>query len=428
MTDRARPITTLAIVTMSLALLALLVPFGASEYPLSNVGWLLGIAAGIEALHGLRRATAASRRQATTGAVISMMIALFLINAPFVAAHALRLLVAGWFGLDALRNAIGAVRRPRREERRLSIVAALGNAAVLVLLLFTRGWVLTWVVAIAGALRIAGIAWNIMVAPIYAATDAHESVISELGLDDEPEAVALAAEIEAAQQARAPIDRGWTFSFIAVLFAIHIGRMGTDGTLLGLISPGVAVLGDMFIAVILTLLVIDPLYLGWRKPTRWIERWAWRRHLVDLRTEGVTWPERITGAWLRWRLDFAIRMRACRFSVPAALSRGLQVGLPLAAILAATVPVWGMSWYFDTENWAAGIWNSWAASRTDTWREAMIGAVLASEGGRDAPSALRGAARGRLRRLLLHRHRRHRRRRRVAARAARPAPRGVEPA
>ncbi len=95
MPNRPRRITMLAIVTMSLALLALLVPFGASEYPVSNVGWLLGIAAGIEALHGLRRSTAASRRQATTGAVISMMIALFLINAPFVAAHALRLLVAG---------------------------------------------------------------------------------------------------------------------------------------------------------------------------------------------------------------------------------------------------------------------------------------------------------------------------------------------
>ena len=72
-------------------------------------------------------------------------------------------------------------------------------------------------------------------------------------------------------------------------------------------------------------------------------------------------------------------MRAVRFSVPAALNRGLQIGLPLAAIIAATVPVWGMSWYFDTENWAAGIWNSWAESRTDTWREAMVRAVLAPE-------------------------------------------------
>lgn len=54
------------------------------------------------------------------------------------------------------------------------------------------------------------------------------------------------------------------------------------------------------------------------------------------------------------------------------------MGLPFAAILAATTPVWGMSWYFDTENWAAGIWNSWAEQRTDTWREAMAEAVAAS--------------------------------------------------
>ena len=36
-----------------------------------------------------------------------------------------------------------------------------------------------------------------------------------------------------------------------------------------------------------------------------------------------------------------------------------------------------MSWYFDTENWAAGIWNSWAEERTDSWREAMVGASSA---------------------------------------------------
>ena len=61
----------------------------------------------------------------------------------------------------------------------------------------------------------------------------------------------MAAEIEAARarRARRSIAAGRS-SFIATLFAIHIGRMGTDGTLLGLISPGVAVLGDMFIAVI----------------------------------------------------------------------------------------------------------------------------------------------------------------------------------
>jgi len=46
------------------------------------------------------------------------------------------------------------------------------------------------------------------------------------------------------------------------------------------------------------------------------------------------------GAWLRWRLRFAMRMRAARYSVPALVGQTLQTGLPLAAILAATVPVW----------------------------------------------------------------------------------------
>ena len=83
----------------------------------------------------------------------------------------------------------------------------------------------------------------------------------------------------------------------------------------------------------------------------------------------------------------AIRIRELRYSVPAALGSGLQRGLPFAAIIAATVPVWGMSWYFDTENWAAGMWNSWAESRTDTWRASMVRAVLASEGGIAGPTS-----------------------------------------
>ena len=57
--------------------------------------------------------------------------------------------------------------------------------------------------------------------------------------------------------------------------------------------------------------------------------------------------------------------------------------LPWAAIIAAIVPVFGMSWFFDTENWAAGMWNSWAEARTDAWREAMVTATFESEKTRD---------------------------------------------
>ena len=61
---------------------------------------------------------------------------------------------------------------------------------------------------------------------------------------------------------------------------------------------------------------------------------------------------RVADAWLRWRMRYAIRMRAGRYSVPKALNQALQTGLPIAAIITAIAPVWGMNWYFDTENWA----------------------------------------------------------------------------
>ena len=77
----------------------------------------------------------------------------------------------------------------------------------------------------------------------------------------------------------APIDRAWTLAFIVTLFAIHIGRMSTDLTVLGLMSPAVAVAGDMLVAVLITLLVINPAHMMLARPTRWIERRLWRWHL-----------------------------------------------------------------------------------------------------------------------------------------------------
>src|SRR5262245_48290656 len=241
---RSARVTGLALVTLAFGLLALFTPLRGAEYPASRVGWLLAFAAAVEMLHALRRSTTAARRQATGEAVVSMMIALLLINAPLVTAQALRLLVAAWFGLDAVRQAARVLRESTRPERSRAAIAALGNTAVVALLL-ARGWALAWVVAIAGALRIFGIAWHIMTAPIHTAADADESVIDELGLADQPEAARIAAEVEAAERARAPIDRRWTASFITTLFAIHVGRMRTEATILGLISPAVAVLGDV---------------------------------------------------------------------------------------------------------------------------------------------------------------------------------------
>src|SRR5262249_28716812 len=77
------------------------------------------------------------------------------------------------------------------------------------------------------------------------------------------------------------------------------------------------------------------------------------------------------------RMRFAIRLRSARYSLTSALGRGLQIGLPLTAGIVAAVPIWGMSWDFDTENWAAGGWNPWAAPRTGIRAAAMVRDVVA---------------------------------------------------
>ncbi|HSC27612.1 MAG TPA: hypothetical protein VLD67_10080, partial [Vicinamibacterales bacterium] len=53
--DRQPAVTSLAVVTVFLGLLALATPFSPAEFPTSRVGWLLAFAAGIEVLHAQRR-------------------------------------------------------------------------------------------------------------------------------------------------------------------------------------------------------------------------------------------------------------------------------------------------------------------------------------------------------------------------------------
>ena len=66
----------------------------------------------------------------------------------------LRLLVAGWFAVDAVRYAIGAFRRTDGAGRTLAALAALGNTSLALLVVFAPGSAEAWVVAIAGAGRI----------------------------------------------------------------------------------------------------------------------------------------------------------------------------------------------------------------------------------------------------------------------------------
>ena len=369
----------LGVVALGLGALALLTPLSRIEVQ-GRVGLLLVLAAMLELAHGFRRSTEAGRRAAWLGGAITLAMGVLLINAPYFASTAIVLFLAGWFGLDGIRQLAGAfLRRDTRRSALAWISAGLGNLLVCGALLVLRGRAMVaWTVAAAGAARIFGTAVNIFLSPVFTAGDAGDTAVADLLLPEDPEVRALARRVAEEESARASIDRGWVLGFIATLFAIHVGRMGFDRTVLGVVAPGFATLGDLAIALLLAFVVVIPSSVLWRRLTRGPERrlWGWCLKVPEAERG---WGRKAVGALVTHRLRLAIRLTQARYSVRTALSRGLQIGLPLAAVVAATVPVWGISWYFDTENWAAGLWNSWAEERTDTWREAMVGAVSAEE-------------------------------------------------
>jgi hypothetical protein len=68
-------------------------------------------------------------------------------------------------------------------------------------------------------------------------------------------------------------------------------------------------------------------------------------------------------------------MSQIRHSPRLALRWGMQVGLPLTAVFIAIQPIFGFSWFFNSENWTTLVWQRWAETRTDGWRENMIAAL-----------------------------------------------------
>ena len=370
------------------AILAALAPLGAAEQPLRRVGALLAIGGGLQVLHGIRRAETSALRRAVAAGVISLLMGLLVLGAPDTSAPALVAILALTFALDGAGFAVMG-RRLSGRGRSLAFTAAGADVVTAAALLALRQSADTWVIAAAASLRLLGIAWAMAVMPVHTADDAADTVIEDLGLSDHPDAVEMAARVTAEERVRASSDRRWTLAFLLTLFAVHSARLETDGTLLGYAAPAIAVLGDAVLALLFAFLFIAPVAVSLRGSTRWLERTLWRWYLSTAAAGRAGLRRRLAIAWLRYRLRVAVQLREARFSIPAALWRSLAAGVPIAAIVAATVPVWGMSWFFDTENWASGIWNSWAEARTDTWRAAMIRAVPV--GGGSAPFAVTAA-------------------------------------
>src|SRR4051794_24498495 len=136
---RHRPaVTAFPVVVTVFGLLALLAPLGAAEEPLGRVGALLAVGGGLQFLHGVRRADAAALRRAVSGAVISILMGLFVLAAPDTAAAALALFMAVTFGVDGLGYLRSSLRASGRPRLLAGAAAAADFATAAVLLWFWR--------------------------------------------------------------------------------------------------------------------------------------------------------------------------------------------------------------------------------------------------------------------------------------------------
>jgi len=364
-----------------LAGLSILAPLRPAASPETTVGLFLIVGAILEWVHGQRRPTAGERLSAWREGAVTLLMASLLLGAPLLSGSALVIFLAVSFIVEGVRHVTRGLYRPAGSQPRRLTAGAFDIMAGVALLLFLRGdAAIVWTVAAAGAFRLFDAARRIARARVVGWDQAGDSLIEDLQLLDVPELKALGDTLEMEATARAPVDRGWVTAFLATLLAIHAGRMGGGLSLSSLLGPVAAVLGDVVVALLFTMGVALPFHLMVQRASHPFERRAWR--WLVTRTS-VSRSGRLLGGTVRTvlmsRLRSEMQWQLARLSLPAAIGRGVRIGLPFAAIIAATVPMWGMSWYFDTENWAAGIYNSWAETRTDDWRAAMVRAVAASE-------------------------------------------------
>ena len=98
------------------------------------------------------------------------------------------------------------------------------------------------------------------------------------------------------------------------------------------------------------------------------------------------WSERALRFWAEQRLRRQVARDLENNTLPGAVRQMIRAGLPITAVLIAVHPIWGFSWYFNSENWATAAWQKIAETRVDEWRGAMIDAVVAARGAAECRS------------------------------------------
>lgn len=359
-------------------------PFFVGEWAIALLGALLiglGCMEGVQAVSGDRRWDAWAYLPAAGTVVAGILVWL----SPSLVLSGLFALLAILLAIEGVGLLAGGLRRERGAARVWSLLSGGVNLGLAALVWLQRSELGVTAVGVILGIYVIAEGWRLLLAPLDGGAEADVALAADthpdprLGLAPDPAIGRVRAEAETQARLRQPVDLYWVLTIVAIFFAIHLGRMQIGSTWLGLVAPAVAVIGDLFMALVLAWLVVIPARLLWRAATRPVERATWHRRLDPARPAGrLPLAERLLSLWLDARLAFDLRLRMARASLPHAMQSAMQMGLPITAVLVAINPIWGFSWFFNTENWASGFWQKVTEGRTDTWRAAMIAAVDAN--------------------------------------------------
>ena len=369
---------------IAMSVLALAAPLATGKWSLQLLS-LFPFAVGLTELYSAVRSPDLRGRPAgyVTGC-LAMTASRLLFLSPALVVEGVVALLLGFFVIDgALKLGYAVLGRDTFSPR---VVTAVNGTSSL--LLAVLGWALWQRVSIEMAVGVglagytAAAGWRMLLSPRSERPDAGtpEAVNvhpgPKLGVGQDEKFAALSARAAAARRSEAY----WLLVLGVVLFATHLARMQSSDTWLGLISPFAATAGDIVMAVLVGALLLLPLRLCWRRLSRRLERRAWRLRLSGQDERIDPLPRRLVKLWTDARFSFAASVRDARRSLRSAVELALRLGLPVAVLFVAVNPVWGFTWYFNTESWASGVYQKLTELRVDRWRASMIEAVASAYG------------------------------------------------
>jgi uncharacterized membrane protein HdeD (DUF308 family)/predicted phosphodiesterase len=376
---------TVGLLVIALGVIVLVMPIFVGQWVIALLGIAL-IAAGLFQLVAIFRSADNTRTfLAYMAGVVTILLGLLLFLSPDLALSGLLIAVTLLFIADGVSKAWAAYRL-RGPERWWSLFNGIFVISIgLFIWAFVRARFAIFAISVALGLRLVMHGW----AMLFAQDVSIDSQATNPDTRHHPDRRLRVAPSDTVRDMQdALLERrlsatsqnvAWCLTLLAIFFAIHVLRTDAKWSFIGFISPFSATMGDVAVALILAVALLLPTRLLWRKLSRPLERTAWNRlnHLSDQQAE-ATFAEQALRYWLRMRMILALQMRDLRGSLNYAFWQLLRIGLPLTAILIAVNSIWGFSWYFNTENWASGVWQRITEKRVDAWRQRMIEDVEAA--------------------------------------------------